>query len=161
MPKISFDDPLPIGMESLNEFLYLTVPGNIKPETMAGFLNSRLPEGLSVYRCQADNFSSKKNNLSSAIYVVTIKDSFFDERAFKAFNDSAEFMYTRSNRKGKIKKIDLKDWVLKIDMITQRTLQMTIKSYEGRTIRPFDVIKGIFRLPEEELKQAKVVKQSA
>ena len=161
MPKISFDDPLPIGMESLNEFLYLTVPGNIKPETMAGFLNSRLPEGLSVYRCQADNFSSKKNNLSSAIYVVTIKDSFFDERAFKAFNDSAEFMYTRSNRKGKIKKIDLKDWVLKIDMITQRTLQMTIKSYEGRTIMPFDVIKGIFRLPEEELKQAKVVKQSA
>ena len=160
-PRISFDDPLPIGMESLNELLYLTVPGNIIPETMAGLLNSRLPEGLSVFHCQTQTFRSKKNDLNSVRYVVTIKDSFFDERAFKIFNDSAEFMYTRSNRKGKIKKIDLKDWVLNIDMITQCKLQMTIRFYGGRTIRPFDVIKGIFRLPEEELKQAKVVKQSA
>ncbi|MEA3280943.1 MAG: DUF2344 domain-containing protein, partial [Thermodesulfobacteriota bacterium] len=110
---------------------------------------------------QTDNFRSKKDDLNSVRYVVTIKAGSFDENAFKAFNDSAEFMYTRSNRKGKTKRIDLKDWILKIDMITQCKIQMTIKSEQGRTVRPFDVIKGIFRLPEEELKQAKVVKQSA
>jgi len=158
MPRISFDDPLPIGMESLSEFLYLTVPGSVKPEIITALLSSRLPEGLSVYDCRAD-VSREKNKLNSVIYVVTIKDGFFDERVFKAFNDSAEFMYTRSNRKGKITKTDLKDLVLKIDIITPCKLQMTIRAGQGRTVRPFDVIRAICRLPEEELKQAKVVKQ--
>ena len=116
-PKISFDDPLPIGMESLNEFLYLTVPGNTKPETIVGLLNNQLPEGLSVCDCQVDA-SCVKNKLNSVTYVVTIKDSLFDERAFKAFNDSAEFIYTRTNRKGKTKKIDLKELVMEIDIVT-------------------------------------------
>ncbi len=157
-PRISFDDPLPIGLESLNEFLYLTVPGNIKPETITSLLNNQLPEGFSVYNCQLHT-SCAKNKLNSVAYVVTIKDSFFDERAFKAFNDSSEFIYTRSNHKGRIKKIDLKELVLKLDIIMPCKLQMTIKSEQGKTVRPFDVIKGIFRLPEEELKQAKIVKQ--
>ncbi|MBW2569369.1 MAG: TIGR03960 family B12-binding radical SAM protein [Deltaproteobacteria bacterium] len=158
-PKISFDDPLPVGMESLNEILYLTVPCNIRPETMTGFLNNQLPEGLLVCDCQAAALGAK-NKLNSVEYVVTIKDGFFNEKAFKAFNDSTEFMYTRSNRKGKTKKIDLKDLILKIDIVMPCKLHMTIRSEQGKAIRPLDVIKGIFGLPEEELKQAKIVKQT-
>ena len=45
MPRVAFSDPLPIGMESLNELFYMTVPGHVSPRTIADRLNPELPDG--------------------------------------------------------------------------------------------------------------------
>ncbi|MDL1982524.1 MAG: TIGR03936 family radical SAM-associated protein, partial [Deltaproteobacteria bacterium] len=50
-PKISFEDTLPIGLESLKEYFYLVVPENFKPQSIIESLNKHLPEGLSVHDC--------------------------------------------------------------------------------------------------------------
>jgi uncharacterized protein (DUF2344 family) len=80
MPRISFDDPLPIGMESLNEFLYLTVPGNIKPETITTLLNNHLLEGLLVKDCQISPSKPAIRQQKSAVYLVELKESCFDKQ---------------------------------------------------------------------------------
>ena len=36
-PRISFDDPLPVGLESLQEKIYLTVPDNVEPQDVQVF----------------------------------------------------------------------------------------------------------------------------
>ena len=158
-PQISFEDPLPVGMESLNEFLYLTVPGDVKPQAIIKGLNNHLPEGLTVHDCRFITAKSAGKESRSATYLVTIKNSFFDENRLKYFIKASEFIVVRTNRKGKLKKIDLKDMILKIDLLAPYRLQMTLRSEPGKTVRPFEVVKGIFNMPEEKIKQAGVVKQ--
>jgi hypothetical protein len=67
-----------------------------------------------------------------------------------------EFM----NRKGKLKKIDLKDMVFNIELIDSGQLHMTLRSEPGKTLRPWDALRHIFTLSEEQIKQASIVKLS-
>ncbi len=158
MPRISFDDPLPIGMESLNEFLYLTVPGNIKPETITTLLNNHLLEGLLVKDCQISPSKPAIRQQKSAVYLVELKESCFDKQKLNDFIKSSDFVQTRVNRKGKSKKIDFKDLVLNIKLTSSRGMMISLRSEPGRTARPFEIIKGIFNLSEEIIKQATIIK---
>ncbi len=158
MPRVSFEDPLPIGMESLNESFYLTVAGDFKPQAIIKGLNEHLPKGLAVHECQLAPGKSARKAAESATYRVAIKDGFFDEKKLQSFLQRHEYILTRVNRKGKLKTLDLKDIVLKIDLLDPCRLQVTLKSEPGKTVRPFEVITNVFGLPEEQVKQASVVK---
>jgi len=162
MPKISFEDPLPLGMESLNECFYLTVPVDIKPQRIITDLNDQLPKGIFVHDCRlAPSPSSQKKDrqeFKKAVYRVTLKEGVFEEEKLEDFTKRAEFTFTRTNRKGRLKKIDLKETVLKIDLLVPHGLEMILRMEPGKTVRPFEVIKRIFDLPEETIKRADVVK---
>jgi len=157
-PKISFEDPLPVGLESLNEFFYLSLRGDVKSQSIVDPLNKHLPKGLAVFNCQIAPAKSVSKVVSSATYVVKKKDGFFDEQDLKCFVDSREFVVMRTRPKGKTKKIDLKEMVLKIELFAPNSLKMTLRSEPGRTVRPFEVVEKIFCMPMEEIKQAAIVK---
>ena len=48
MPKISFDDPLPIGMEAISEIFYLSVLKQLSCKEVVQKINQELPDGLKV-----------------------------------------------------------------------------------------------------------------
>ncbi len=159
MPKVSFDDALPIGMESLNESLSLEVCGSVKPDAVTTALNNHLPEGLSVKDCQISSSKPDIKQQKSATYLVELKEGCFDKQKLSDFIKSSDFVRTRVNRKGKPKKIDFKDMVLKINLIESCRMMIRLRSEPGRTARPFEIIKGIFNLSEEIMKQATIIKQ--
>lgn len=159
-PKISFEDPLPIGLESLNEIFYLSVRGDVKPKNIIDRLNKHLPRGLSVFHCQLAPAKSLCKASMSSNYMVTKKDGFFDAKELKCFVKRRELVVTRAGPKGKIKTIDLKEMVLKIELSAPNRLKMTLRTEPGRTVRPFEVIEKIFSLSGEEIKQAAIVKLS-
>ena len=161
MPKISFDDPLPIGMESLDEFFYLTTPETVTSQNIVnGLTNAGLPAGLVVKGCEPAPGKSDRKTPESVTYLITVKEGFFSEDALRSFEERPEFILTRINRKGKVKKRDLKDAVLKMDLLTPQKLEMKLKSEPGKSVRPSDVIREIFRLSDEEIKLAGVIKMS-
>ena len=160
-PRISFEDPLPIGMESLDECFYILVAGNVKPQFIIDRLNEQLPDGIRVFGCQLAQEKSARKATTSATYMVTKKDGFFDEKALKCFVESPEFIFSRTRRKGKSKRIDLKEMVINIELEESDRLKMTLKAEPGKTVRPFEVLDKIFSLKEEEIKQARVVKHSS
>jgi hypothetical protein len=92
--------------------------------------------------------------------MVTKKDGFFDAKELKCFVKRRELVVTRAGPKGKIKTIDLKEMVLKIELSAPNRLKMTLRTEPGRTVRPFEVIEKIFSLSGEEIKQAAIVKLS-
>jgi len=157
-PRISFEDPLPVGMESLKEHFYLEVERNTDPQTLTDRLNLQLPEGLGVLSCQPAATKSLRNNRTEAGYLVVKKDGFFDEKELKKFENSPELLYKRTHRRGKAKTLDLKDLVLNIELIAPDRLRMTLRNEPGRTVRPLEVMGCIFSLSEKDLKQASVVK---
>ncbi len=158
MPKVSFDDPLPIGMESLNESLDLVVCGSVKPDAMITALNNYLPEGLLVKDCQISPSKPAIRQQKSATYLVELKEGHFDKQKLNDFIKSSDFVQIRVNRKGKSKKIDFKDLVLNIKLTSSRGMMIRLRSEPGRMARPFEIIKGIFNLSEEIIKQATIIK---
>ena len=53
-PKVSFDNPLPTGVESEDERMVLTVPRDVAANALQEGLNAELPEGLRVHACSED-----------------------------------------------------------------------------------------------------------
>ncbi|MCG2830699.1 MAG: TIGR03960 family B12-binding radical SAM protein [Desulfobacteraceae bacterium] len=157
-PKISFEDTLPIGLESLNERFYLIVSENFELRSIVESLNKHLPEGLSVNDCQIVSTKTAHNNEKKCNYIVTIKEEFFDNKELEIFLQSPEFIVSRIDRKGRLKKIDLKYMVLDIELLKPDKLQMILRSESGKTARPLEVIKEIFKLTDEKAKKARFIK---
>jgi hypothetical protein len=57
-----------------------------------------------------------------------------------------------------LKKIDLKDMVVNIELTDLKHLQTTLKTEPGKTVRPAEILRHVFGLGEEEIKKARVVK---
>ena len=155
---ISFEDPLPIGLESLNENFYVSVNGNIQPQTIIELLNRHFPKGLQIIDCQLAPIKASRNTFSPSTYLVTKKNGSFNEEDVASFVKNSEFIVNRTSRKGKTRQLDLKEMVLKITMLSSNRLKMTLRSEPGKTVRPFEVLEHIFELSKEEIKQAAIVK---
>ncbi len=155
-PRISFEDPLPVGIESLKEYLYLTVPVHINPTPIINDLNVHLPEGLSVHECIVSISQPKAKKTSG--YIVSLNEGDFDDNALQQFADTSEYMFSKLNKKGKLIKFNLKDIVLYMELISTSSLKMILTSETGRTLRPYDVVTSVFNLSEEILKKSDIIK---
>ena len=156
-PKVSFADPLPIGMESESESVYLTVSDNIRPEDVMNNLNCQLPEGLFIHRCVLTSSKPEQERNNNKTYMISLHTGFFDKQKVDYFFNLPELIITKKNRKGE-KKIDLKESVSAIEILKPSKLKMTLKTGAGKTVRPLEVIKNIFSIPEQEIKLVSVIK---
>jgi radical SAM family uncharacterized protein/radical SAM-linked protein len=157
-PTISFEDPLPVGLESLTETFYLFVRDSVEPRAVVENLNKQLPEGLRIIDCRPAPKNPSYKTFKPANYTITLKDGGFDEEKVSNFLNRTEYIFSRSNRKGKSKTIDLKEMVFNLTLPAPNMLKMSLKTEPGNTIRPFEVLEKIFGLPEEEIRLAEIVK---
>ncbi|CAB1060401.1 FIG092679: Fe-S oxidoreductase / FIG017108: hypothetical protein [Olavius sp. associated proteobacterium Delta 1] len=157
-PKISFDDPLPIGIESEQERFILSVPGSVNPTTVTSLLNSHLPDGLFINYSQFVTAEFKRQVAGANAYRVTLQDGNFNEENLMCFKNCSEVIISLSNRKGKLKKINLKDMVINIEILDSKQLQVSLSAETGKTLRPAHILGPIFNTNEKQIKQARVVK---
>ena len=157
-PKLVFDDALPIGMESLVETMMFSAEAGLAPQELVSRLNAELPEGLRITDCQPYD---KKNQpgTRTVVYRVTLSNSdSFDPQAVQRFEAAEAVDYAKTNRKGLLKKINLKDMVKRIDLLGPETLEMECLSHSGGFIRPDIVLKHVCALSPEAIRGARVVK---
>jgi len=157
-PKISFDDPLPIGIESEQECFILSVPSSVNPATVPRMLNSHLPGGLVITSSKFVTPGLKRQATGANVYLVTLREGNFNEENLRSFENSPEVTISRSNRKGKLKKINLKDMVIRIKLLGSKQMQVALSAETGKTLRPAQILGPIFDIHENQIKQAKVVK---
>jgi len=157
-PKVSFEDPLSVGIESEIENMYITVSHLLKHEAVVERLNKQLPEGLEILSCTDAPSKAEINRLNSFIYRVSIKDSDFDESVVQKFKSEEVVIVERLNKKGKINKINLKNVVLNIKLISKKEIEFILKPDNGKIVRPHEVLKKIFNFTDKQKKQALVVK---
>ena len=111
-----------------------------------------------MHDCRLAPLKSRAHTAKSSVYQISIPGHDFDPDKLAAFHTSSEVAFTLTNRKGKLKKIDLKDMVVNIELSDLKHLRTTLKSEPGKTVRPAEVLRHIFDLAEEEIKKARVVK---
>lgn len=158
-PKIGFEDPLPIGIESVQEYFYLTLLPEVSWKNLAGAINAKLPDGLKVLGCQPATVpknGSDRANISD--YQIKIKDGFFDPDKLKCFEKRSEVMVIQARHKGKPRQIDLKSVVLKIGLLDPERLTLRLCSKPGKTVRPGEIVREIFGLSPTALKKAQILR---
>ncbi len=157
-PKISFDDPLPLGMESLHETCEVSARPVFSTRQMMERLNQALPEGLAVTRWEIASSKKEVPVQGNIRYKIRLKTGGFEKSSLEAFRSSETFVINRINRKGITAKIDIKEHVEDLEPEGDDYLVLAIRSGHQQTLRPSEVLAAIFNLPEEVIKTARVVK---
>lgn len=156
-PKIAFHDALPIGLESLCETMVLTVSDRIALDDLVAKLNAELPDGLLVTDCMRYRKTDEDAD-RAVVYRITLNGGTFEPEAIQRFQTAEAAFFERTNRKGKLKKIDLKAMVQHIHRVNPDTLELVVLQRATARLRPDVILRKIFELPSEAIRQARVIK---
>jgi len=158
MPRISFTDALPIGIESVREYFFVEVYQPVTPDTLIERLNKTLPQGLRIIECKLASKKSQMDIPQITHYTVTLRGAMFSEDKLRQFLESKTWPLKKINRKGYTTKLDLKKIITSIMIDDPDTVKMSFSLQPGQTLRPIEVLANIFDLPEDVLKQADIIK---
>ena len=148
-----------MGIESVDDVFYITVPERITPADVVHGFNAHLPDGLAVHDCRPAPIRSSRKKAASVSYHVILKDGFFDPKALICFHNSTHAVITRTSPKGKTRTVDLKQILSGIDLLAPDTLRISLDSASGTVVRPLEVVSAVFNIDDLALKQAHIVKQ--
>lgn len=157
-PKVAFSDPLPIGMQGLGERFVLRLAPPATPRVLKERLNATLPEGLRIVRCREVKSGKRRLIEKQAVYQIRAGKDIFDDQRIADFNRETVAEVTRTRRRGKVKRLDLKKHVAEIKLVGGNFLQLELVLQDDTTVRPAEVINHIFGLTADEIKKLTITK---
>ncbi len=162
-PRVSFGPALPVGIESLCEYLDLDLLGPAEPADVLARLAPELPDGLRVE--DAQQLDPRDPSISEAQRAVHYRAEFTGEswdaaaleERVRAFGDASQAVVTRaappkSRQRGrgqkvaakKQREIDLKDMVTHLAVEAARTVAFSLKADPSGSAKPAEVLGAIF-----------------
>ena len=158
MPQISFDNPLPLGMESQAERMWVKPAGDYPCSDLIERLNPQLPEGIRVVTCCSVTTRKEKFRAEVDAYHLYIDRNAIDPGRLDRFLASDQWPYERTNRKGQTQIIDLKACIQRVAFIDDHILYVAAKRMKPYIIRPIVLLQEVLSLSENEARQVRVVK---
>jgi len=167
MPRIIFATALPVGMESLAEFVDMECEGNITPSEVMGRLNQILPSGIEIIEAEEVPVFFHLSSLPHpSVYWIPLDPLFPKEEALRQVKkvlDEKEF-FIQQDRDGKKRSVDIRPLIEKMEIKetseekTQWGVELVIRKVTGKTAKPIEIVGAIFGLEEGSLAQCKVIK---
>jgi radical SAM-linked protein len=145
--RLAFDNALPVGMESEEEFLAIFLDRTLSARAIQKKLNQQLPAGLTVIDC---HLAGKKqpDPPGICVYQVQLPAKTLEKSTVDEFLAQDIFMVEDLTKKGKIRKTDLRQAVADIAWQGSDILEMTLRPFDGRHLRPTAVLKQCFGLSD-------------
>jgi len=156
--KIVFSNPIPVGYESLDEFFIIEVHDDFDTNRLVSELNDQIPMGLKII-----DSSTVKNKFDALekpnkLFSVFIKNFEFSQSCIDEFKKQDHVTFEKINKKGIVKIINLKEFVHSLKIEDTGKISFEIHCIHGINIRPEDVVKHIFHIPDEKMNQADILK---
>jgi len=161
-PKLRFSPPLPVGVESVAEYLefdLVKVDGGA--DNVRNRLANALPPGILVIECA--EISLNEPPVSGRIQQVTYEIRSFGslvsrdvERKVRNFEDSTDFPMS-VQRKGVERTRDLKQIIERLSCVDS-ALSMTVKADSSGSVNPIDAAAAILGLSRAEARTLRIVK---
>ena len=158
MPKLTFGDTLPMGMQSEAEWLVLTTSEALPTEQLCERLQRQLTEGIEIRACTVLETAKAVPDPPIRAYRVELKDGFFEQKDLDWFVGQPSVSIQRKSKKGKLLTIDLKVAVSDISVVDARNAIMKLEKVGSLTIRPAQVIQTIFHISDRQLSSALITK---
>ncbi|MFZ0613615.1 MAG: TIGR03960 family B12-binding radical SAM protein [Desulfobacterales bacterium] len=156
-PKLSFQDALPVGMESLAELLLMTVSGETNAARIIERLDDQLPDGLRVVAGRFLTAKYRRPETLFTTYRLTADADLFHRERVEGFFQKMKWPVDRTSHKGKVRQIDLRQVVSAIERISPTEVVLTLRS-SGGGVRPNDVAGDLFAIPVEDMARLRVIK---
>ena len=162
VPKASFSPALPVGTESLTEYLDIDLIEVILDKNeFLDSINAQLPAGI-VIQTVADVPDKKVNvaakNLTCYQISLARDISGEDKEKLKSFMDCESFTIKKF-RKGKQRVIDVRKQVKSFVITGDKNIKMVLLSEEGKSAgKPAEILKVIFNLTDEESLDMSILK---
>ncbi|HSR37030.1 MAG TPA: TIGR03960 family B12-binding radical SAM protein [Desulfurivibrionaceae bacterium] len=155
-PKVSFGPALPLGTESLAEYLFVETTEPLS--NLAAWqarLNQELPEGLSVEAMALATGDQPQRMLHG--YAVTLPVA-PDAGVLARLLDSAQFVMT-VQRKGKDRAIDVRPQVQHAGVRPDGVVELALWSETGRAaVKPMELLREVLQLSPQDVYGARIVK---
>jgi len=167
LPKVVFSPALSVGIESRAEYMDLEINGNIDSYELTRMMNRQLPNWLEVLESREIHlkFPSISDNITKIEYSLSLKglgSDFISDS--QELNDKINTFFKMKERFIEVKrksgalKIDLRSWVEKLQLKSDTSLEMVLEMRGEKTVRPYEVLKGVLGLEEDEIRKVSVVK---
>ena len=144
----------------MQEVLRLAVPTGYPHEEIPTQINAHLPDGLRVYECIPCRIKSKDSEAVQCTYVVTVRGHLFERPRIKWFWNQPQLQVQKPTKRKKRRFIDLKVMVKDLKFVSDQTIQVTLQTGRKGTVRPEEILRHIFQLPENKIRTARITKQS-
>lgn len=155
-PQVSFAPALPLGTESLAEYLFIDLYKPLSDmRQITTELNRQLPDGLMISTIVLSSKAQHGKLLSSYQITLNNKVKASDLDKFK----QAEEYFVEVVRKKKKRQISVKPLIHKLSVTTDGKVQLALISETGKTgIKPMEFLSKIFYLSQQATQIAKVLK---
>lgn len=168
-PRIIFQEALPVGMASQEEFFDIEVTREMTVHNLPDLLNRYLPAGLKIL--SAEEITLKKLPLLAKLATKKFLISFCTPTSqqmpkpedirccIDAFFAAKEF-FVSSLKKNKFIQINIRPMIQKLALQQDGTLAMELQPSGPKMPKIEEIIGAIFHLPEKEKTALQIVKLS-
>ena len=157
MPKVSFFSALPVGTESMGELAEIELIEALSMDHFKTKVNRELPEGMRITVVHKVFPSEKKPRIKASRFLITLKGTLFEEADLMKFLGSRHFEVVKVNKKGE-HIIDARNLVTDMRIVSPEKIDLTIRQTDTLTLKPSEIIKGVFSLKEDDLSMMNILK---
>lgn len=154
VPKASFSPALPVGTESLAEYLDIDLTEAIAAKNeLRSRLNNQLPSGikvLSIAGVPDKTTDAAARNLCCYTVSLSRELSAEDRKNLKSFMECDSVTITKI-RKGRQRLLDIRKVVQSLVVSGEKSLEMVLLSEEGvASSKPVEILDAVLDITEEE-----------
>lgn len=157
MPRISFDDPLPLGMESCAEKMWIRVGLQVTCRQLIDGLALNLPQGIEMIGCNEISAQQARKPVEREYYRILSGVSEDESAKMAQFDRQTNWLYRRT-RKRAVQTHDLKQYVEKFARIDRDTMEMILRRKGDYILRPADILSSVLAMDEQRLSRVRVIK---
>ncbi len=164
-PKIRFSPPVPLGVESLAEFVEIDLmEAPDGPAEVLEALRRELPPGLAPRKVEQIPLNEPpiSARIQQFTYQIRLPESFGTEliaARIQTFREARTFEITREH-KGKTTVRDLKEWVEDVSC-SDGVLVLVLRSGPTGSVNPLHAAAGVLGINPDEVRAMSVVKIAA
>ena len=157
LPFIVLATALPVGIESLVEKMDVKLYGEYEPKQLLERVNPHLPLGICLNTVKEVPLDTSLPVERRQRFIVDYRKCIFDIKKIALFDHQTHFPW-QVVRKGKVRKIDLKDVVKRIVPIEQHKLEVILDFPPSGGIKLVEALQAILNLNKNQANNLSIIK---
>jgi radical SAM-linked protein len=157
LPRVSFYDALPLGVESLAETMDVALAAPLPEAALVSTLNRVLPPGLKILLAARLIKRLGPPGQLGALYQVESPEPVFEADAAADFLTQTEFLVTR-HRPKEDQRLDLRGLVAGLTVLDPQHLELDLRRQAKGNLKVTDALAAIFTLSDDQARELRILK---
>ncbi|MBW1785801.1 MAG: TIGR03960 family B12-binding radical SAM protein [Deltaproteobacteria bacterium] len=157
MPKLSFVNALPVGVESLHESVDIAIFRDRDQGAFVKRVNEQLPSGIRITSAETIAPGEKKSKLTESHFIITTNGIQLRASELARFLDADSFPVKKLTRKGE-KTVDVRQLVKSMTLASANEIGMVVRHTTGPELKPAEIVKAVFGLTDSHMSNMAVLK---